>query len=64
MPLSHSVDIQRTTTAGLPRGNAGWSFADVLPYFCKLATREDLGWAVARLQRPAADPAVRRRRTR
>jgi choline dehydrogenase len=26
-------------------GNTGWSFADVLPYFCKLETDEDLGWA-------------------
>jgi choline dehydrogenase-like flavoprotein len=25
-------------------GNTGWSFADVLPYFCKLETDEDLGW--------------------
>jgi choline dehydrogenase len=26
-------------------GNTGWSFADVLPYFCRLETDEDLGWA-------------------
>jgi choline dehydrogenase len=26
-------------------GNTGWSFADVLPYFCKLETDEDFGWA-------------------
>ncbi|MFL6043725.1 MAG: GMC family oxidoreductase [Propionibacteriaceae bacterium] len=25
-------------------GNTGWSFADVLPYFCKLETDEDFGW--------------------
>jgi choline dehydrogenase len=25
-------------------GNVGWSFADVLPYFCKLETDEDFGW--------------------
>ena len=26
-------------------GNTGWSFADVLPYFCRLETDEDFGWA-------------------
>jgi choline dehydrogenase len=25
-------------------GNTGWSFADVLPYFCRLETDEDFGW--------------------
>jgi choline dehydrogenase len=36
----HPVDYNGWAAAG----NTGWSFANVLPYFCKLETDEDFGW--------------------
>ena len=37
----HPADYDSWASAG----NSGWSFADVLPYFCKLETDADFGWA-------------------
>jgi len=55
----HPADYDGWASAG----NTGWSFAEVLPYFCKLET--DIDFASAEWHGssgPAADPTVRRGR--